>query len=83
MVKFWAKIIIDGKIVNSTELVVKHYDYHNFNDYVISLCEKLDIPTPVVLDKHIIDFTVYHHTKFVKDDFVETVNFEKLVLQSI
>ena len=47
------------------------------------IAEKLDIPTPVVLDKHIIDFTVYKNTRFFTDDFVESVNFEKLVLENI
>ncbi len=83
MIRIWAKILIDGKIVKSLEIKVKNYDYHKFDSYVISLCEKLDIPTPVILDKHIIDFTVYKQTKFEAADFVENIEFEKLVLQSI
>ena len=58
------------------ELLVDNYSTEE-------IAEKLDIPTPVVLDKHIIDFTVYKNTRFFTDDFVESVNFEKLVLENI
>lgn len=83
MIRIWAKIIIDGKIVKSFELPVKNYDYHKFDEYLRTIAEKLDIPTPVILDQHIIDFTVYRHTKFVASDFVESIDFDKLALQSI
>ncbi len=83
MFKIWAKIIIDGKIVKSCEITVKNYDYHIFEEYVREIAYALDIPTPVVLDKHIIDFTVYKSTRFFKEDFVESVDFEKLVLENV
>ena len=83
MFKIWAKIIIDGKIVKSCEITVKNYDYHIFDEYVREIAYALDIPTPVVLDKHIIDFTVYKSTRFFKEDFVENVDFEKLVLENV
>lgn len=83
MIKIWAKIIDNEKIVKSFELKVNNYDYHKFDQYIRKIAEKLDIPTPIVLDQHIIDFTVYHSTKFVKSDFVESIDFDKLALQSI
>ncbi|MBR2468099.1 MAG: hypothetical protein IKB42_03580 [Clostridia bacterium] len=83
MIRIWAKIIIDGKIVKSHEITVQNYDYHIFDEYVREIAYGLDIPTPVVLDKHIIDFTVYKSTRFFKEDFVESVDFEKLVLENV
>lgn len=81
--RIWAKIVDDTKIIKSCEITVVNYDFHIFEEYVREIAEKLDIPTPVVLDKHIIDFTVYKNTRFFTDDFVESVNFEKLVLENI
>ncbi len=81
--RIWAKIVDDTKIIKSCEITVINYDFHIFEEYVREIAEKLDIPTPVVLDKHIIDFTVYKNTRFFTDDFVESVNFEKLVLENI
>ena len=81
--RIWAKIVDDTKIIKSCEITVVNYDFHIFEEYVREIAEKLDIPTPVVLDKHIIDFTVYKNTRFFTDDFVEYVNFEKLVLENI
>ena len=83
MIRIWAKIIEDGKIVKSFELSVKNYDYHKFDEYLRTIAENLDIPTPIILDRHIIDFTVYKHTKFIASDFVENISFEKLALQLI
>ena len=75
--------ILDGKITKSCEITVTNYDYHIFDEYVREIAYALDIPTPVVLDKHIIDFTVYKSTRFFKEDFVESVDFEKLVLENV
>lgn len=82
MIRIWAKLVVNSKTIKSTEMSV-NYDYHNFEEYVREIAEKLDIPTPVILDKHIIDFTVYHRTRFFKEDFVESINFDKLILEDI
>ena len=81
--RIWAKIVDDTKIIKSCEITVSNYDFHIFESYVREIADKLDIPSPVVLDKNIIDFTVYKSTRFFTDDFVESVNFEKLVLENI
>ena len=81
--RIWAKILNEGKVVKSCEITVVNYDFHIFEEYVREIAYALDIPTPIVLDKHIIDFTVYKSTWFLKEDFVESVNFEKLVLENV
>ena len=81
--RIWAKIIDDGKIIKSCEINVVNYDFHIFEEYVREIAYALDIPTPIVLDKQIIDFTVYKSTRFLKEDFVENVSFEKLVLENV
>ena len=57
-------------------------DYSLFFDYVREICEKLDCPTPVVLKSHIFSYAKYNTVKFVPSDFVEKVDFDKLVLEN-
>lgn len=83
MFRIWAKLITDSKTTKSCEITVVNYDYHIFEEYVREIAYKLDIPTPIVLDQHIIDFTVYKSTRFFPEDFVESVSFEKLVLENV
>lgn len=79
MINIWGKLIVDGKIIKQTTLAV---DSHSttFFDMLKSLCHKLNIPTPVLLDKHVYDFNIFHITTFKPDDFVEAVLFDKFEL---
>ena len=54
MLRIWAKVIKDGKILKQvvyekTETI----DYSLFFDYVRDICEALDIPTPVIIKTHL------------------------------
>ena len=79
MIKIWGKIIVDGKIV-------KHHSIQldasktTFFDMLKNLCNSLNIPTPVLLDKHVYDFNLFHLTTFKQDDFVESVLFDRFEL---
>lgn len=80
MFRIWAKIIINEKLVKDTMLEISSYDFHKFNSYMQEIAYRLDIPTPVIINRHIINFTVYNNTTFLSDDFVESINFDKLVI---
>ena len=51
--------------------------------YLTEICYALDIPTPLVLKTHILNFAKFNHVKFIKSDFVEKVNFDYLFLENI
>ncbi len=57
-------------------------DYSKFFDYVREICENLDIPTPVIIKTHLFNYAKYNTLRFRKGDFVEQINFEKLVLEN-
>jgi hypothetical protein len=57
-------------------------DYSLFLSYVRSICERLDCPTPVLIKTHLFNYAKYNNVKFTKDDFVESVDFDKLVLEN-
>ena len=80
MFQIWAKVIVDQKIVRQT--VYKNdapYRHHEFFSYAADICYALDIPTPVVLKSHIVNFAKFNHVKFAPRDFLETVDFDALL----
>ena len=83
MVRIWAKILKNNKIIKQCVYENDNpIDYSKFLTYVRSICEKLDCPTPVLIKTHIFNYAKYNNVKFTKDDFVETVDFDKLVLEN-
>ena len=82
MVSIFAKTIKDGKIKNT-------YKYPNngdfeiglFESYIKDICEHFDSPSPIILAKHIRDYIMFSVTTFQKDDFIEKVFFDKLVIE--
>ena len=83
MVRIWAKVVKDDKILRQymfeTEGVT---DYSLFFDYLEDICSHLDVSTPVLLKTHLFNYAKYNTVKFIKDDFVEKIDFDKLVLEN-
>ena len=83
MIRIWAKLIKDDKIVN--QCVYERagtMDYSLFFDYVRDICELLDAPTPVIIKTHLFNYAKYNTLRFKKEDFVESIEFDKLVLEN-
>lgn len=84
MVKIWAKIMTDGKI--RKQYVYENdekTDYSHFLIYLMDICRELDAPTPVLLKTHIFNFAKFNHVRFLPRDFVESVEFDYLLLENI
>lgn len=84
MVKIWAKVIKNGKIIK--QFVYEKdgaTDYSVFFEYVRDICEALDIPTPVLIKTHLFNYAKYNTVRFTADDFVEKTDFDKLVLENL
>ncbi|MBQ2712573.1 MAG: hypothetical protein IJF71_04270 [Clostridia bacterium] len=84
MFKIWAKTIINHK-VRKNEIFVfeERFDASLFWDYLAEICYKLDLPTPVLLSKHVNSFVEFHSAKFVPGDFIDAVDFDELVLEDV
>ena len=83
MVRIWAKILKNNKIIKQCVYENENpIDYSEFLSYVRSICETLDCPTPVLIKTHLFNYAKYNNVKFTKDDFVEVVDFDKLVLEN-
>ncbi len=83
MIRIWAKVIKDEKIIKQYVLEnTLSMDYSVFFDYVREICEKLEVPTPVLIKTHIFNYAKYNFVRFKKEDFVENINFDKLILEN-
>jgi len=83
MVKIWAKTVLEHKITRS-QIVEIEDTYHSskFANFVMQVCGELDIPTPLVIYSHKFNFTNFNIAKFKAGDFVETVDFDTLILEN-
>ena len=82
--KIWAKLMLDGKI--KKQIVYEKDEkltYSHFFDYLSEICTKLDVPTPVLLKQHILQFAKFRHVKFIPRDFVDSTDFDKLWIENI
>lgn len=82
MFTIWAKTQLEEKITKNELISFDNmFVKSNFFDYVAKICNDLDIPTPVILKKHINHFSSFNIATFNKDDFIEYVDFDKLILE--
>jgi len=83
MFRIWAKVIKKDKIIR--QFLLEKYeslDYSKFFDYVREICEALEIPTPVIIKTHLFNYAKYNNVRFTASDFVEGIEFDKLVLEN-
>ncbi|MDR2201543.1 MAG: hypothetical protein LBP26_02065 [Clostridiales bacterium] len=83
MLKIWAKTTVGDKITN--DIIYRRfekYDSGKFMEYLNEICHDFDIPTPVVLKSHVTHFESFNITRFKSGDFIESVDFDSLVLEN-
>ena len=80
MIKIWGKVIKKERITKSKTIQIDPSSM-SFFDMLKTICLDLNIPTPVLLDKHVYDFNVFHFSTFKPDNFVESVSFDSFVVQ--
>ena len=74
------KVISNEKIMKSKTVKV-NTETTTFFDMLANLCHLLNIPTPVLLDKHVYDFNVFGICAFKPDDFIEEVAFDRFSIE--
>lgn len=84
MFRIWAKIYKEERITRQNTFEFQEtFSYSEFFSYLSKICDGLDIPTPVLLKPHIFNYAKFRHVVFRPSDFMESVNFEKLVLEKL
>ena len=83
MVRIWAKTIIDNKLQDDIIYeAVGNFKPEELYLHVGEICHKMDIPSPVVLKSHEKNYVEFNTCTFLARDFVESIYFEKLVLEN-
>ncbi|MGN0772012.1 MAG: hypothetical protein ACI4MI_05460 [Christensenellales bacterium] len=80
--KLWIKLLNDNKIVK--DKIAFTDNIACIADMEIALreiCHSLDLPTPIVLPTHYRNFVDFHNAKFRKDDFVESLDGDLLLVE--
>ena len=84
MFRIWAKVVSEDHIVKQTTLERdEKFSYGDFFGYLAEICDTLDVPTPLLLKTHLFNYAKFNHVVFRPSDFMEPVDFEKLVLERI
>lgn len=82
--KLIGKIIKDAKIIKEAS-AEKDGANTNFRDLLeecfISICGELDIPVPLWLKKNSKEFGAYRKTFFLREQFLEEVDFDRFELR--
>ena len=83
MIRIWAKVMKKDKILKQFVFEkAETMDYSNFFDYLREICEALDVATPVLIKTHLFNYAKYNNVRFTQSDFVEKIDFDKLVLEN-
>ena len=83
MVRLFAKTMQDNRLKSTYKCAFNEdFNIEHFDFYVKTICEKFDSPSPVVLTKHIRDYIMFGTVVFRPDDFVESVHFDKLIIEN-
>ena len=84
MVKLWAKTVKNNKTVKSYDYVRdQKMEWADFFDHVAELCHEMDLPTPVILKTHLFNYAKFNYVRFLKSDFVESVDFDFLLIENV
>ena len=82
--RLWGKVMIQDKIIRQFVLEKdEKIVFSRFYEYLTELCSALDIPTPVLLKAHVMQFAKFRHVKFIPRDFVDGVDFDKFWVENI
>lgn len=78
--RVWAKIFKENHMIK--DYVVEDYSdstrTHKIFDSLEKACHEFDLAAPIWLDINIKDFKRTSKTRFTKDSFIETVDFDYL-----
>lgn len=84
MVKLWARTFKEHKTTSKCDYSFDgNIQWSSFFDYVSNVCNQMDLPTPVVLKAHLFNFAKFNFVKFYKNDFLESVDFDYLLIENV
>ena len=82
--KLWGKTKLDNNTLDSRVVTVnaKHaYEVEDWSEPFARLCHDTNLSRPVILKKHVRDLEQFRHTVFLPQDFLESVDFDRLEIE--
>lgn len=84
MFRIWAKVFSEDHIIKQHVYEKEEpFTYSSFFTYLTEICDALDVPTPVLLKPHIMNYAKFNTVTFRPADYMEEVPFQKMVLENI
>ena len=86
MFRIWMKVINENHLVRDTVIENDQPDMSRTKKVYAALeegCHRLDLAIPIWLDINIKDFKRHARTRFTRDSFIETIDFDYLDFQVI
>ena len=85
MFRLWAKIFENNHMLKDSCIEDAGDDTrtHKIFKALEEVCYQFDLAKPIWLDKNISEFKRHNKTRFTRDNFVESINFDYLEIQVI
>ena len=83
MIKLFSRTVNNDKILKDSVVEIEEITHDNFFKVISTICEGLDLSTPVVLDKHYKQMMKFNHCEFLANEFLESVDFKKFIVEII
>ncbi len=80
--KLWARTTLGEKITRNFLFPLPgRLDILQLPDYLTAICGELDIPRPMILNKHFRQLNKFNHVVFKPDCFIESVDFDRFTVE--
>lgn len=82
--RVWLRTVThDDKILKEKVFYCRVDGLSVFLEDIREICEELDEPMPVILKSHLSDLRHFNVTRFLARDFVESIYFERMILELV
>ena len=83
MIKIWVQTRKKDKLTRSIIHETEYISAENFDNCLRDICNSMDIPTPIALSSHKRNFDKFNITKFVRSDFIESIDFDTMTMELV
>lgn len=86
MFRLWAKIFTSNRLIKDTVICNDDINLNRTRkvfDAIDKICYEFDLSKPIWLDANIADFKRHDKTRFTKDNFIDSIDFDYLEIHVI
>ena len=85
MFRLWGKLWKDSRMIRDTVISLPPVDTRTLRIFqaLEEICLEFDLGKPIWLEKNIREFQSHNKTRFTKDSFIESIDFDYLEIQII